>query len=92
MKRLIRTVALGLFLSTPVVSNAELYIFGVQTPLMKREVSRNLSGESHIASSHSLINTLVPQKLNDSIQSPDSLVTSESFLVFGVDLNSLNLI
>lgn len=92
MKRLIRTAALGLFLSTPVVSYAELYIFGVQTPVMKREVSRNLSGGSHIASNHSLINTLVPQILNGDIQSPDGLERSKSFLVFGVDLNSLYLI
>lgn len=92
MKRLIKTAALGLLLSFPIVSHAELNIFSVQTPVMKREVSQSLSGGSHIASSNSLVNTLVPQKLNSSMQSPDGLVTSERFFVFGVDLNSLNLI
>jgi hypothetical protein len=92
MKRLIKTAALVLFLSFPVVSHADLNIFSVETPVVKREVADKLAGGSHIATDHSLVNTLVPQKLNNSIQSPDKLVFNESFFVFGVDLNSLNVI
>ena len=90
MKKLLLIIALGLFLGFPLVSHAG--VFGVKTPVVKKEVSGNLAGGYYIANDNSLNNTLVPQKLNNSISTPNRKEAKESFYVFGVDIKSLNLI
>ena len=92
MRKLLLTSALGLFISFPLVSHAGVNVFGVETPVVKKEVKDSLSGGSYIASEHLLTSTLVPQKLNGSNIAPSNKETKESFYVFGVDINAINLI
>ena len=92
MRKLLLTLALGLFLSFPLVSHAGVNVFGVETPVVKKEVSDKLAGGSYIASEHLLTSTLVPQKLKDGNSAPSNIERKETFYVFGVDINSLNLI
>ena len=87
MKKLLLTAVLGLTFSLPVVSNAGVNVFGVETPITKNQVSDNI-GHGYVAGD--LGDTFHIQKLNKSDSSIKAENSNDQLLVFGVDINSID--
>lgn len=87
MKKLLLTAVLGLTFSLPVVSNAGVNVFGVETPIIKNQVSDNI-GHGYVAGD--LGDTFHIQKLNNSDSSTKAENSNDQLLVFGVDINSID--
>lgn len=86
MKRLLLLSVLGLSLLLPLSSYAGVNAFSVQVPVEKSEVNSNL-GNGYVANDFG--DTLNAQDYkNDAVAISDD--KNEKFLVFGVDLNSIN--
>ena len=86
MKRLLLLTVLGLSFLLPLSSYAGVNAFSVQVPVEKSEVNSNL-GHGYVANDFG--DTLNVQEYSkDAVATSDD--TIEKFLVFGVDLNSIN--
>ena len=86
MNKLLLTSVLGLVLALPVSSYAGINAFGVHLPIEQAEVSESRGG--YVATD--LGDTFHVQKLNKSDNSVTTKDDNEKYLVFGVDINSVN--
>lgn len=87
MKTLLLTSVLALILALPFSSYAGVSAFGVRLPIERHEVSDRIEG-GYVA--RNLGDTLNVQKLNKKDKSVKNDSPSEKYLVFGVDINSIN--
>ena len=87
MKKLLLSLVLGLTLGLPLSSYAEVNAFGVQLPVGKQEVNDNVS-RGYVADDFG--NTLKAQKLSRKNKPVTTDDGSDKYLVFGVDINSIN--
>ena len=87
MKKLLLILVLGLTLSLPVSSYADINVFGVQLPVGTQEVSDNIDS-GYVASDFS--DSLHIQKLKNKDNTVSNSNEREKYLVFGVDINSIN--
>ena len=86
MNKLLLTSVLGLALALPVSSYAVINAFGVHLPIEQAEVSDSRGG--YVATD--LGDTFNVQKLNNKDSSVNTENDREEYLVFGVDVNSVN--
>ncbi len=87
MNKLLLTSVLALSLALPLSSYAGVNALGVQLPIDQREVSDSISS-GYVAKDFG--DTLNAQKLNKKDNSLTTVNDSEKYLVFGVDINSIN--
>ena len=87
MKTLLLTSVVALALALPLSSYAGVNAFGVDIPVERIEVSDSING-GYVAKD--LGDTLRVQKLNSEDNSVNNEADSEEYLVFGVDINSIN--
>lgn len=86
MNKLILVTVLGVTLGFSSVSNAGVNIFGVETPVVKKEPRNNVKA-GYVAKD--LGDTFHIQQLQDKSTSRN-FEEKESYIVFGVDIKSLN--
>ena len=87
MKTLLLTSVVALALALPLSSNAAgINALGVQLPVERHEVSESTGG--YVAQDFG--DTLNVQKLNSEDTSVNTEADSDEYLVFGVDINSIN--
>lgn len=86
MNKLILTTVLGVTLGFSSVSNAAVNIFGVETPVVKKEPRNNVKA-GYVAKD--LGDTFHVQQLQDK-RASGKLEEKDSYIVFGVDIKSLN--
>lgn len=86
MNKLLLTSVLALALALPISSYAGINAFGVHLPIEQAEVSDSKGG--YVATN--LGDTFNVQKLNNKKNSLISENDSDEYLVFGVDINSVN--
>jgi len=87
MKKLLLTLVLGLSLALPVSSYADVNVFGVQLPVGKQEVNDNIDN-GYVATGFS--DSLHVQQLRNKNSTISSDSDDDRYLVFGVDINSIN--
>ena len=87
MKKLLLTLVLGLSLALPVSSYAGVNAFGVQLPVGKQEVSDNID-KGYVATDFS--DSLRIQQLRNKNTTISTDSDDDRYLVFGVDINSIN--
>ena len=87
MKKLLLILVLGLTLGLPLSSYAGVNVFGVQLPVEKQEVNDNIDN-GYVASDFS--DSLHIQKLRNKDNTVSRDNEREKYLVFGVDINSIN--
>ena len=87
MRKLLLTLVLGFSLALPLSSYAGINAFGVQLPVGKQTVNDNV-GHGYVADDFG--NTLHAQKLNRKDKPVSTDDNSDKYLVFGVDINSIN--
>ncbi|MGI9553601.1 MAG: hypothetical protein ACR2NC_01645 [Thermodesulfobacteriota bacterium] len=87
MKKLLLTLVLGLSFALPLSSYAGVNAFGVQLPVGKKEVNSNI-GHGYVAKDFG--DTLNVQKLERKDNTISTEDDSDKYLVFGVDINSIN--
>jgi len=87
MNKLLLTSVLALAFALPLSSYAGVNAFGVHLPIEQAEVSDTAAG-GYVATD--LGDTFQVQKLSDSNISITSDNKGEKYVVFGVDLNSIN--
>ncbi|MGI9553395.1 MAG: hypothetical protein ACR2NC_00605 [Thermodesulfobacteriota bacterium] len=87
MKKLLLTLVLGLSFALPLSSYAGVNALGVQLPVGKKEVNSNV-GNGYVAGDFG--DTLNVQKLNRKDNNISTDNDREKYLVFGVDINSIN--
>ena len=86
MNKLLLTSVLALALVLPFSSYAGINAFGVHLPIERAEVSDSKGG--YVAKDFG--DTLNVQKLNNNDNSVNTENDSEKYLVFSVDINSIN--
>lgn len=86
MKKLLLASLLGLTLTFPFNSNAGVNVFGVDTPVERKTVRDNVKA-GYVAKS--LGDTFRVQK-SGAVKSSGKPEETDEYLVFGVDINSLN--
>ena len=87
MKMLLLTLVLGLSFALPISSYAGINAFGVRLPVERQEVNNNLDN-GYVAKD--LGDTLNVQKLKRKDKPVSSGEGSGKYLVFGVDIDSVN--
>jgi len=85
MKNLLLTTVLALTLSLPFSAYAGVNIFGVDTPVVKKDVGNNVNA-GYVAKH--LGDTFHVQQLKNK-NSLRNVEEKDQYLVFGVDLNSI---
>ena len=86
MNKLLLTSVLALALALPLSSYAGINALGVHLPIERAEVSESKGG--YVAADFG--DTFNVQKLNNNDNSVSTKNDSEEYLVFGVDINSVN--
>ena len=86
MRTLLLTSVLALVFALPLSSYAGVNALGVQLPIERNEVSESTGG--YVAKDFG--DTLNVQKLNNKESSVEIDNEREEYLVFGVDINSIN--